>query len=145
MLQVWLGTQDTKQTPWLSRASRNHQPHFPGVFPEVPSVFAACTCRSAPPRSLSCSFASLHIYSRWAPSEGLCKEMNSLPGAGTFSSDFPGRGAAPWGGSCHPHRLWTITICLFSVCSSLCTPVTRWQEPRPQQRDRFPGSDRHPG
>lgn len=104
---------------------------FPGVFPEVPSVFAACTCRSAPPRSLSCSFTSLHIYSRWAPAEGLCKEMNPLPGAGMFSSDFPGPGAVPWGGSCHPRRLWTITICLFSVCSSLCTPVTRWQEPRP--------------
>lgn len=48
---------------------------------------------------------------------------------------------APQDGSCHPSTPWTRASSLFSLCSSLHTPGTRWQEPGLTERGRFPGSE----
>lgn len=88
-------------------------------------------------RSPSCSSTS-HTFMLDSPA-GLCKHRFETPvQCPPLISLAPWHRDAPQDGSCHPSRPWTRTVSLFSFCSSLNTPGTRWQERGLIERDRFP-------
>lgn len=73
---------------------------------------------------------------------GLCKHRLETPvQCPPLIPLAPWHRDAPQDGSCHPSMPWTRASSLFSLCSSLHTPGTRWQEPGLTERGRFPGSE----